>query len=35
MPIKVEEYVREDDSSPYKKWFDSLSAKSSAGKHKG
>ena len=24
MAIKVEEYLREDDSSPYKKWFDSL-----------
>lgn len=24
MAIKVEEYLREDDSNPYKKWFDSL-----------
>ena len=26
MPIKVEEYLREDASSPYKTWFDSLPA---------
>lgn len=26
MPIKVEEYLREDASSPYKKWFVTLSA---------
>ncbi len=26
MSIKVEEYLREDASSPYKKWFDTLSA---------
>lgn len=24
MAIRVEEYLREDGSSPYKKWFDSL-----------
>ena len=24
--MKVEEYLREDGSSPYKKWFDSLDA---------
>ena len=26
MAIRVEEYIREDASNPYKKWFDSLSA---------
>ena len=30
MPIKVEEYLREDTSSPYKKWFDSLPAQAAA-----
>ena len=30
MPIKVEEYIREDASNPYKKWFDSLSAQAAA-----
>jgi putative addiction module killer protein len=30
MPIKVEEYVREDGSTPYKKWFDSLDAQAAA-----
>jgi putative addiction module killer protein len=30
MPIKVEEYLREDASSPYKKWFDSLPAQAAA-----
>ena len=30
MPIKVEEYLREDASSPYKTWFDSLSAQAAA-----
>ena len=26
MAIKVEEYIREDASNPYKQWFDGLSA---------
>lgn len=26
MAIKVEEYIREDASNPYKQWFDSLSS---------
>ena len=30
MPIKVEEYIREDGSNPYKKWFDSLPAQAAA-----
>lgn len=30
MLIRVEEYVREDGSNPYKKWFDSLDAQSAA-----
>jgi len=30
MPIKVEEYIREDASNPYKRWFDSLSAHAAA-----
>ena len=30
MPIRVEEYLREDGSSPYKKWFDGLDAKAAA-----
>ena len=30
MSIKVEEYLREDASSPYKKWFDTLSAQAAA-----
>jgi putative addiction module killer protein len=30
MAIKVEEYVREDGSTPYKKWFDSLDAQAAA-----
>ena len=30
MPIKVEEYIREDASNPYKRWFDSLSAQAAA-----
>lgn len=30
MTIRVEEYVREDGSSPYKKWFDSLDPLSAA-----
>ena len=30
MPIRVEEYLREDGSSPYKKWFDDLDARAAA-----
>ena len=30
MPIKVQEYIREDASIPYKQWFDSLSAQAAA-----
>ena len=30
MPIKVEEYLREDASSPYKTWFDSLPGQAAA-----
>ena len=30
MAIKVEEYLREDASSPYKQWFDSLSSQAAA-----
>lgn len=30
MAIKVEEYIREDASSPYKRWFDGLSAQVAA-----
>ena len=30
MPIRVEEYLREDGSSPYKKWFDGLDAQAAA-----
>jgi putative addiction module killer protein len=30
MLIRVEEYVREDGSNPYKKWFDSLDSQSAA-----
>lgn len=30
MPIKVEEYLREDASSPYKTWFDSLPVQAAA-----
>jgi putative addiction module killer protein len=30
MKIKVEEYVREDNSTPYKSWFDSLDAQAAA-----
>jgi len=30
MAIKVEEYLREDASSPYKHWFDSLSSQAAA-----
>lgn len=30
MKIKVEEYIREDQSTPYKSWFDSLDAQAAA-----
>jgi len=30
MTIRVEEYLREDGSSPYKKWFDSLDPQAAA-----
>ncbi len=30
MPIRVEEYLREDGSSPYAKWFRSLDAQAAA-----
>ena len=30
MPFKVEEYIREDATSPYRKWFDSLSSQAAA-----
>ena len=30
MTVKVEEYIREDASNPYKQWFDSLSAQAAA-----
>ena len=30
MGVKVEEYLREDGSSPYAKWFDSLDAQAAA-----
>ena len=30
MPIKVEEYIREDASIPYKQWFDGLSSQAAA-----
>lgn len=30
MSLRVEEYVREDASIPYKKWFDSLDAQAAA-----
>ena len=30
MTIRVEEYIREDSSSPYKSWFDSLDAQAAA-----
>jgi len=30
MPIQVEEYLRQDASSPYKTWFDSLPAQAAA-----
>ena len=30
MSFKVEEYIREDTSNPYKKWFDGLSSQAAA-----
>jgi len=30
MPIRVEEYLREDGSNPYRRWFDSLDPQSAA-----
>lgn len=30
MAIKVEEYIREDASNPYKQWFDSLTSQAAA-----
>ena len=30
MAIKVEEYIREDSSNPYKQWFDSLPSQPAA-----
>lgn len=30
MPIRVEEYLREDGSNPYKKWFNSLDPQAAA-----
>lgn len=30
MAIRVEEYVREDGSNPYKRWFDGLDARAAA-----
>jgi putative addiction module killer protein len=30
MTIRVDEYLREDGSSPYKKWFDSLEPRAAA-----
>lgn len=30
MAIKVEEYIREDESNPYKTWFDTLDATAAA-----
>ena len=30
MKIKVEEYIREDQSNPYKSWFDNLDAQAAA-----
>ena len=30
MSLRVEEYVREDGSNPYKRWFDSLDAQAAA-----
>ena len=30
MPIRVEEYLREDGSSPYRRWFDGLEPQAAA-----
>lgn len=30
MVIKIEEYIREDESNPYQQWFDSLNAQAAA-----
>ncbi len=30
MPLKVVEYIREDGSNPYRKWFDSLGPQAAA-----
>lgn len=30
MAIRIEEYIREDASNPYEKWFDSLDAQAAA-----
>lgn len=30
MAIKIEEYIREDESNPYQQWFDSLNAQAAA-----
>lgn len=30
MAIRIEEYLREDGSNPYKRWFDSLDARAAA-----
>ncbi len=30
MPVKVEEYLREDGTSPYKAWFDELDVQAAA-----
>ena len=30
MAIKIEEYIREDESNPYQKWFDGLNAQAAA-----
>jgi putative addiction module killer protein len=30
MAIKIEEYIREDESNPYQQWFDGLSAQAAA-----
>lgn len=35
MAIKVEEYIREDASNPYKQWFDSLSSLFGGGTKRG
>jgi putative addiction module killer protein len=30
MAIKIEEYIREDESNPYQQWFDGLNAQAAA-----